>query len=132
MRDRQRWGLFFCYVDHDNEAGIVSEIIKEEAGIMAAQKIVKDISKTDDNWFIQNSIWIAKRDALARTETAREEGLQQGLKQGLQQGEQKKAVEDAIILIKEFGATPEVAAQKMNASLELVLERLEQKNRGNN
>ena len=59
MRDRQRWGLFFCYVDHDNEAGIVSEIIKEEAGIMAAQKIVKDISKTDDNWFIQNSIWIA-------------------------------------------------------------------------
>lgn len=136
----EKWGLFFCYVDHDNEAGIVSEIIKEEAGIMAAQKIVKDISKTDDNWFIQNSIWIAKRDALARTETAREEGLQQGLKQGLQQGlkqglqqgEQKKAVEDAIILIKEFGATPEVAAQKMNASLELVLERLEQKNRASN
>ena len=39
-------------------------------------------------------------------------------------GAQQKAVEDAIIAVREFKATPEYAAQKMNAPLELVLEGL--------
>ena len=43
---------------------------------------------------------------------------------GKEEGEQQKAVEDAIIAVKEFNATPEYAAQKMNAPLELVLESL--------
>ncbi len=46
------------------------------------------------------------------------------LKIGIQQGEQKKAVEDAIMLINEYEETPEIAAQKMNAPLKLVLEGL--------
>ena len=37
---------------------------------------------------------------------------------------QQKAVEDAIMLVHDYNATPEVAAQKMNAPLELVLEGL--------
>lgn len=41
-----------------------------------------------------------------------------------QQGTQQKAVEDAIILIKDFNAEPELAATKMNAPLEKVLEAL--------
>ena len=40
------------------------------------------------------------------------------------QGIIEKSVEDAIILIKDFDATPELAAQKMNAPLEKVLEAL--------
>ena len=43
---------------------------------------------------------------------------------GKAEGEQQKAVEAAIIAVKEFNATPEYAAQKMNAPLELVLEGL--------
>ena len=43
---------------------------------------------------------------------------------GKEEGEQQKAVEDAIIAVKEFNATPEYAAQKMNAPLELVLQEL--------
>lgn len=39
----------------------------------------------------------------------------------------EKAVEAAIIAVKEFNATPEVAAQKMDAPLELVLEGLKKK-----
>ena len=51
----------------------------------------------------------------------------EALKLGIQQGEQKKAVEGALMLIKDYNATPELAAQKMNAPLELVLEGLKKK-----
>ena len=50
---------------------------------MAAEKIVKDISKSDNNWYIQNSIWIAERDAYTNRENAREEGIAEGKAQGL-------------------------------------------------
>ena len=52
------------------------------------------------------------------------EALKLGIQQGLQQGEQKKAVEDALMLISKYNATPEEAAKDMNAPLELVLEKL--------
>ena len=41
-----------------------------------------------------------------------------------EEGKQKKAVEAALLLIKDYKAAPEVAAEKMNAPLELVLEAL--------
>lgn len=40
-------------------------------------------------------------------------------------GVYEKAIKDAVILVKDFKATPELAAQKMNAPLEKVLEALE-------
>lgn len=45
-------------------------------------------------------------------------------REGQKQGAQQKAVEAAIMLVHDYNATPEVAAQKMNAPLELVLEGL--------
>ena len=42
----------------------------------------------------------------------------------MQQGAQQKAVEAALVAIKDFGASPEVAAEKMGAPLDLVLEAL--------
>ena len=47
-----------------------------------------------------------------------------GYDEGLQQGAQQKAVEAALVLVKEFNATPETAAQKMKAPLDKVLEAL--------
>ena len=41
------------------------------------------------------------------------------------QAAQQKAVEDAIMLINDYKETPEVAARKMNAPLNLVLEELQ-------
>ena len=41
-----------------------------------------------------------------------------------EQGKEAKAIEDAILLVKEFNVTPELAAKKMNAPLEKVLELL--------
>ncbi len=57
-----------------------------------------------------------------------DERAAEALKQGIQQGEQQKAIEGAILLIKEYKETPEVAAQKMNAPLEKVLERVKSNN----
>ena len=48
----------------------------------------------------------------------------EGYKDGYSDGERQKAVEDAIILIRDFNAEPELAAEKMNAPLDLVLEKL--------
>ena len=63
-----------------------------------------------------------KDDIAVKQEEARNDGIAIGI----QQGEQQKAIEDAVLLIKEYKETPEVAAQKMNASLEKVLELMEQ------
>ena len=41
-------------------------------------------------------------------------------------GMEQKAVEDALVAIKEFGATPEVAAEKMGAPLDQVLKALKE------
>ena len=46
------------------------------------------------------------------------------LEQGRQEGRNEKAIEDALVLINDFNASPEVAAKKMNAPLEKVLEAL--------
>ena len=43
---------------------------------------------------------------------------------GKTEGKQEKAVEAAIMLVNEYKETPEIAAQKMKAPLELVLEGL--------
>lgn len=136
----EKWGLFFSYVDHENKQDLIKFITRDDEGIMAADKIVKEMSKADNNWYIQNSIWVAKRDENTRKAIAREKGLaegraegrKQGLaegraegrKQGLAEGTLQKAIEAAIVLIKDFNATPELAAKKMNAPLDKVLEAL--------
>ncbi len=47
--------------------------------------------------------------------------------EGLAEGSRMKAVEDALMLIQKYKATPETAAKDMNAPLELVLEALKKK-----
>ena len=47
-----------------------------------------------------------------------------GIIEGRAEGAQQKAVEAALVAIKEFGASPELAAEKMGAPLDLVLEAL--------
>ena len=51
-------------------------------------------------------------------------------REGFDEGAQQKAVEDAIIAIKEFHASPEDAAKKMGAPLDLVLEGLQKDKKG--
>ena len=51
-----------------------------------------------------------------------EEAREKGLAEGREEGQQQKAIEAAIMLIKEYKETPEIAAKKMNAPLDKVLE----------
>ena len=43
-------------------------------------------------------------------------------------GQMQKAIEDALVLIKDLNIPPEIAAEKMHAPLEKVLELQEQNN----
>ena len=110
---RVKWGLFFCYVDHEDKADFISDIIKEEEGIMAAERIVQDMSKKDNNWFIQNSIWIAKRDEYTSRKNARNEGRAQGLAEGRAEGraegQQQKAIEIAKTMLGDKMSVDKVA-----------------------
>ena len=53
-----------------------------------------------------------------------EEGRAKGIAEGIALGAQEKAVEAALVAVKEFGASPEIAAEKMGAPLDKVLEAL--------
>ena len=61
------------------------------------------MSEADDNWFVQNSRFIAERDKNTQIHNAEKRGLEAGLKQGrqqgIQQGEQQKAIENAQKLL---------------------------------
>ncbi|MBR3542747.1 MAG: hypothetical protein IKN82_03495, partial [Treponema sp.] len=130
------WGLFLSYADDGSKADYISQIAKSEEGIMEADRIAQRMSEEDANWFRQNSIDIARRDYNSTMEHYQqmglekglkqgiEKGLRQGMQQGMQQGAQQKAVEAALVAIKDFGASPEAAAEKMGAPLDLVLEAL--------
>ncbi|MBQ1726277.1 MAG: hypothetical protein II039_02700 [Treponema sp.] len=49
---------------------------------------------------------------------------------GLEKGKQQKAIEAAVTLVKEFNIAPELAAEKMDAPLDKVLEKLNSENPG--
>lgn len=72
----------------------------------------------------RNTQWRLQYMTVERLERA---AFRNGHEQGVAEGEQQKAVEAAIIAVREFKATPEFAAQKMGASLELVREGLKKK-----
>lgn len=122
----EKWGLFFSYVDHDDKQDFIKSIIKSEHGIMAAQKIVKHMSKEDDNWFYQFSAWKAEMDRNTRLAIAEEKGMEKGMKEGLQkgmqQGIQQNAIQTAINLLKMKLGTNEQIAQGTGLPLEKVLE----------
>ena len=92
---------------------------------MAAKTIVKHMSKADSNWYTQNSIWVAQRDAYTARENdkkrIREESLAEGKALGIAEGTQKKAEEAAIALLKEKIPT-ETIARCVKLPLEKVLE----------
>ncbi len=48
----------------------------------------------------------------------------EGIAVGIEQGTRQKAVEAAVIAVRDFNVTPQLAAEKMNAPLDKVLEKL--------
>lgn len=110
----QKWGLYLSYVDDESKVEYVDKIADSEGGIMEAKAVIEKMSEEESNWFREFSRDTAMRDYNSDMEAATEEGREQ------------KAVEDALVAIKEFGATPEVAAEKMGAPLDQVLKALKE------
>ena len=54
----------------------------------------------------------------------RKVALAEGMEIGRAQGAEERSVEDAVIAVKEFNIDPLLAAEKMKAPLEKVMERL--------
>ena len=98
----------------ESKTEYVRQIAKSEEGIMEADRIAQRMSEDDANWFRQNSIDIARRDRNAELSAA------------IEKGRLAKAVENALTLVRDYNASPEEAAEKMGAPLELVLDALKQ------
>ncbi|MBR4247136.1 MAG: hypothetical protein IKQ13_09080, partial [Treponema sp.] len=60
-----------------------------------------------------------------KLETSVKQG--EAFENGLEKGKQQKAIEAAVTLVKEFNIAPELAAEKMDAPLDKVLEKMSNK-----
>ncbi len=100
----------FLHFTHTNEPG--EDDFTNQLSSLVEQ--IKDNEKFRRDYAAMN---LHDRDI---TRAAKREGLRQGLAQGAQQ----KAVEAAVIAVKDFNITPQIAAEKMNAPLDKVLEGL--------
>ncbi|MBQ1593282.1 MAG: hypothetical protein II077_14710, partial [Treponema sp.] len=69
----------------------------------------------------------AKYDYKMDIAVKQEEAFEDGMEKGMQQGMEQKAVEAAITLVREFGISVEGAAEKMDAPLDKLLEKLNTK-----
>ena len=84
-------------------------------------KLVED-AKHNIQWRRQYMEW--ERQMAYKYREGHEDGLAEGKKAGILEGSQQKAIEAALILVKEFNIEPEIAAKKMNAPLEKLLQLL--------
>ena len=76
---------------------------------MAAGKILRNISKSDDNWYWQNSVFIAECDRNT---------IQENLKnKAMEEGKQQKAKEDAKAYYAN-GVSIEIIAKSQNITIE--------------
>lgn len=113
----EKWGLFFSYVDNENEADYISELVRSGKGIMAAENIVKYMSEADANWFTQNSQFIYERDRNTLIHNAEKRGREEGLQQGALQN----AIENAKTMLADNLSTDKVSLYS-GLTLEQVLE----------
>ena len=116
-----KWGLFFSYVDKEEYSDYMNKLVRSEKGIMAAENTVKYMSEADDNWFVQNSRFIAERDKNTQLQNAEKRGREEGLQQGILQGAMQKAVETATIMIKKKYPASDIS-EMTGLSLEQILE----------
>ena len=70
-------------------------------------------------------LMLAEFDQEIYEKTVREEGRKEGREEGFSEGAQQKAIEAAIVLVKDFNATPELASEKIGVPLDKLLAALE-------
>lgn len=103
---------------------IEDEEVKSFFEYLVSKKAESDYTKNLENYVndAKNNMEYKRQFMEWERQMARQ--FADGKKEGLAEGAQEKAVNDAVLLVKKYKATPESAASDMEAPLELVLERL--------
>ncbi len=88
----------------------------------------KDAVDEAMNWAIRENLLdgffkIQKEEVLGMSLTEYDE--EEAFRNFYEDGRESKAIEDAVVAVKNFNVTPQLAAEKMNAPLDKVLEQLE-------
>ena len=106
----EKWGMFFAYADSEKHQPYVRKVIESEEALMAADFIVKTMSKEDAEWFRQNSYENAIWD------------YNHGMYRAEKRGERRKALNAAKNLLAMHILTIEQIAQAIGLSVEEVQE----------
>ena len=96
---------------------LISELVKEEDGLMAAEKTLSKINMDEWRWIIQGQIEGRKRDYTSGLLAAERRGIAKGELRGAQQ----TAIANARNLLSMNLGTPEQIAQAVSLPLEQVL-----------
>ena len=97
-----------------------SRIKENKVKGMATEKAIDEAI----DWAIEQNLlegYIKEQRAEVKMTLLTEFNEENSIRCWLRDGRQQKAVEDALMLVNEYKEKPEVAAQKVNAPLELVL-----------
>ncbi|MBR4598952.1 MAG: hypothetical protein IKO39_02755, partial [Treponema sp.] len=106
--------------DNPKKQDLISELVKEEDGIMAAEKTLSKINMDEWRWIIQGQIEGRKRDYTSGLLAAERRGIAKGHASGLAEGAQRNAIANARTALN-MGLTPEQVSQITALSLEQVL-----------
>ena len=118
LRDRAYKYFFIAEncdkIFNERQKAFLKLVAGHKASDYFSEKIAKltEEAKHNSQWKRQYMEW--ERQRVYDFENGKEAGIE------------KKAVEDAVMLVKKYNATPEIAASDMNAPLDLVLESLKE------
>lgn len=103
---------------NERQKAFLRMVIENKASDEFTGKVKKlvDDAKRNAQWRKQYMEWEREKTYI------REDAIEEGRSQG----KEEKAVEAALTLIRDYNETPEVAAEKMDAPLDLVLEALKE------
>ena len=113
----EKWGMFFALADNEKYQTYVRKIIESEEAIMAADSVVRKMSKDEAEWFRQNSyenaIWDYNH-GMYRAE-------QRGIEKGIEKGRSETKIENAKNFLRLNKLSCEEIAQCCYLPLEMVL-----------
>ncbi|MBQ9626845.1 MAG: hypothetical protein IJR40_06685 [Treponema sp.] len=112
--------------DYIRLVGRISE--NKKSGMKIGQAVQEAVDWAIKEEFLEGFVREQKEEIIAMclTEYDEESAIRGWKQDGIEMGREEKAVENALTLIRDYNASPEVAAQKMGAPLDNVLEALKE------
>ena len=119
-----KWCKFLKEADNPKKQDLISELVKEEDGLMAAEKTLSKINMDEWRWIIQGQIEGRKRDYTSGLLAAERRGIAKGHASGLAEGELRGAQQNAIANAENFLKLNKLTAEEIAACCSLPLEQV--------